>query len=704
MGSFLPYLSAPLLWWQCGGYRCSGYRRIDGGNPLYGWRGFRGVGSAHSDRDIWRVPALRYEWNDHGKFINEASGLRKPLITMLVAPMILGMMTLPSGNMMIRETLATGAVATPRHLERLLSSNAALWAVLLLAAGLRVWHVFSLRDLPLFEHLIIDSQMYDQWAQQIATGNWIGGDRPFYMDPLYPYVLAVLNRIFGRDLLAFRLFQAFLGVATCGLVGVIGRRVGGRAVGTFSAMLLALYQPLVFEGGEIEKTALGVFLITAALAFATGRSGRSFFGAGVCLALATFTRGNLLLLVPLGAVFFVLTPVAQADLQQPSSSFRRLGGQIIGKPGRNAVAFLLGVLLILSPVLWRNHYVSGEWILTTSQFGQNFYTGNNLSNWSGAFTPVPFVRPLAIYEEEDFRAKAEQLANKRLSAQEVSLFWFRKALEHIAQNPGFATMVFLRKTTLFWSDLEIPDGWSMYFLREFSPALHVSFITLGWLLPLALLGAIGSYRSGREVRFLLGYVIVYSLSVVTFFVFSRYRIYVVPPLAVLAALGLKWIWDHAGKHDWRQAILPIFAACCVGVFSFLGAPIVGLTADQYMHNYAHLAELYQDEGDIRSAEALLQEALRRQPGAASTLTALGSLHLRTGDTAGALMYLQQAVRADERYPNAWFMLGLANEKLQNLEEARRCFWRQLDIMPGHRQAMTHLRKLMAHPTKTGPSS
>jgi 4-amino-4-deoxy-L-arabinose transferase-like glycosyltransferase len=209
------------------------------------------------------------------------------------------------------------------------------------------------------------------------------------MDPLYPYMLAVLNRIFGRDLMVIRLFQALMGVATCGLVGVIGRRVGGRAVGTVSAMFLALYQPLVFEGGEIEKTALGVFLITATLAFATGRSGASFFCAGVCLALATLTRGNLLLLVPLGTVFFLLPPEAQADLQQPSGFLRRWIGWIIGRPGRNAIVFLLGVLLILSPVLWRNYYVSGELTLTTSQFGQNFYTGNNPSNWSGAFTPCP---------------------------------------------------------------------------------------------------------------------------------------------------------------------------------------------------------------------------------------------------------------------------------------------------------------------------
>ena len=43
-------------------------------------------------------------------------------------------------------------------------------------------------DSPWFDHLVVDPEYYDAWARQIAAGDWLG-DRAFYMDPLYPYVL-----------------------------------------------------------------------------------------------------------------------------------------------------------------------------------------------------------------------------------------------------------------------------------------------------------------------------------------------------------------------------------------------------------------------------------------------------------------------------------------------------------------------------------
>ncbi len=593
--------------------------------------------------------------------------------------------------------------ARSQLLERILSSNAALGSVLVIATVLRVGHVLSLLHLPLFNNLIVDSKLYDEWAQRIAAGDWLGGDRAFYMDPLYPYFLAFLYRCFGHNLLIVRLCQAALGVATCGFAAIIGRRIGGRAVGTVAALLVALYQPLIFEGGEIEKTALGIFLLTASFAFAMQGSLASRFGAGVCLALASLTRGNLLLIALLGAVYFL----ADSDPSVSGTSTAGFAGwwreRFIGKSGKSAAAFCLGFLLFLSPVLWRNHSVSGEWILTTSQLGTNFYTGNNPSNWLGTWYPVPFVRPLPSYEEEDFRSKAETLKGKPLTPAEVSSFWFIESVRHIMGHPVFAVEVFFRKFILFWSNLEVPDGWGVYFIKQYSPALRLSPITLGWLLPLALLGAAASFNRCREVRMLVGYVAAYSLSLIAFFIFSRYRAYVVPPLAVLAALGLRWIWDHVQRHDWRHAIPAALAAGCVCAFSFFGAStFIGLRPGNFIHNYAHLAELYEDNGDFKSAEALLHEGLQRQPRAESLLCAFGSLYLRRNDPEQGLIYLYQCIQVNELYPNAWFLLGVANEKLDRFNEAKRCFQRQMEITPDHQLAKKHLESLMALPGKPGP--
>lgn len=579
--------------------------------------------------------------------------------------------------------------------ERVFSSPAPLAVILSIAAVLRVWHILALQHLPLFDHLIVDSKLYDEWALRIASGDWVGGDRAFYMDPLYPYALAILYRGFGHDLLIVRLLQAALGVATCYFAAVVGRRVGGRGVGMASALLLAVCQPLVFEVGEIEKTSLGVFLLTVSLVLTAHRALASKLGAGSCLALAVLTRGNLLLMIPLGALYCLF------DLDQSDRAARDTGGtewwrqRVSGKSRRNAIAFGLGVFLVLFPALWRNYLVSGEWVLTTSQLGTNFYTGNNASNWLGTWYPVPFVRPLPSYEEADFKAKAEAITGKSMTATEVSSFWFMESLRHVRRNPGFALKVFFRKFTLFWSNLEVPDGWSMYFIRGYSPALRLSLVTMGWILPLALLGAAASFGSNKEVRLHVGYVSAYSLSLIVFFIFSRYRAYVIPSLSILAALGARWIWNHVQRHDWRSAIPGAIAVACALAFSFFGAStLIGLRPANFVHNYAHLAELYADAGHYDSAEALLQEGLRKQPKAESLLCASGSLYLRKNHPEKARNYILQCLQVNELYPDAWFMLGIANEKLSWIEEAQRCFRRQLMINPDHQLAKKHLKRLM----------
>lgn len=556
------------------------------------------------------------------------------------------------------------------------SSSKLLVIILVIAAVARIWHISSLHPLPLFDELTIDSKIYDEWARYIAKGNWLGGNNAFYMDPLYPYLLAVQYKIFGHNLLVVRLVQATFGVAVCFLVAVIGRRVGGGSVGLISALLAALYQPLIFEGGEVEKTAIGVLLITASLTCATGKSATSKFSAGILLALASLCRANLLLMGPLGAIFFLLG--SDNGLSSNGKGIKTwLRAKVLGKPARDATVFMLGFILMLSPVLLRNHYVSGEWVVTTSQSGTNFYTGNNPSNSIGIFTAVPFVRPLPEFEERDFHTKAEELSGKKLTAKEVSSFWFHAALEHMANDPLFASKVILRKFILFWGDLESADGWSFYFLKKFSPVLGLPLFTFGWIFPFAVIGAAISFRHGREARLLTGFVLVYSCTVIMFFIFSRYRIYVVPPLFIFAAVGMKWLWGSLLERNWRKFASGIAVVTAASIFSFCGSSSFVNKSDMFVYDYVELAELYSKRNDFEAAEALLHEALHIQPGSAEVLYAMGSLYLSGGDLDGAIDYLRRSLTVSPENNAAWSQLGLAYEKLGNHGEAKRCYEKRL---------------------------
>ena len=107
-------------------------------------------------------------------------------------------------------------------------------------------------------------------------------------------------------------------------------------------------------------------------------------------------------------------------------------------------------------------------------------------------------------------------------------------------------------------------------------------------------------------------------------------------------------------------------------------------------------------GDLGRAEALLQDGLRVRPGSPSTLYALGSRRLHAGDTASAIAYLGQAVQLDPTFQDSWYVLGVAYERAGDVENAKRCYWRQLHCTPGHQAASLHLRRLLAMPRPGTP--
>ena len=109
----------------------------------------------------------------------------------------------------------------------------ALVLVLCLAAGLRGWAVHEYtQSHPLSDAPTIDEASYDEWAVDIASGDWTG-EEVFFQEPLYPYFLGCVYAVSGRDLDVVRIIQVVLGVLTCWLVARLGRRLAGlrRAVG-----------------------------------------------------------------------------------------------------------------------------------------------------------------------------------------------------------------------------------------------------------------------------------------------------------------------------------------------------------------------------------------------------------------------------------------------------------------------------------------
>jgi 4-amino-4-deoxy-L-arabinose transferase-like glycosyltransferase len=503
---------------------------------------------------------------------------------------------------------------------------------MVLAAIVRLRYLAELRATPWWDQLVVDPQYYDEWARRIAAGDWLG-TRAFYMDPLYPYVLATLYRVVGRDLLLARALNVACSVGACGVTVLLGRRVGGSVVGVLAGLGLALYEPDVFQTGELDKTSLSILLVAAFVYLfvtAARRRGRAA-AAGVVLGLATLTRGNLLVFAPLGAL--VLARGRDGD----------------GRPTRAVAAalwFALGFVLVLAPVTWRNHHLSGDWVLTTTQLGQNFYTGNNPENPYGAYGVVSFVRANPHFEEEDFRAAAEARAGRPLGPAATSSFWLRAGLAHIASEPAFALRAFARKAALVWNDFEISDSQDQYLLERDSRVLRLPLLGFGEVVALATLGVVAHAGRSRIVRLLSGFVLVYGATLVTFFLFARYRIQVVPAVLPLAALGLVEMTRRVGARDTRRVAIGAIVIAIAGLASFHTIGIFSADHPNVVEmRMRHLADAYMTAGDPDRAIAALNEAIPNcTHGCPWALADLFAIYRRTGRVAEGVRYFERFVR------------------------------------------------------------
>lgn len=522
-----------------------------------------------------------------------------------------------------------GAVSNRvRRIDELLASRGFLLAVLALAAALRVAHVLALRGTPFFTTLQLDHQAYDEWARRIARGVTLR-DRPFFVDPLYAYVLGGIYAVAGRDLLVVRLVQAALGVATCALTARLGRRVlGSAALANVAALLVAIYVPEIHHEAAIEKTGLGVFLLVAAatLYFEPWRFAPA--AAGAALGLATLARGNVLVLVPFGALALALArgPAARQD---------RL---------RRAGAFAGAALAVIGLATAHNLSATGELVLTTANAGQNLYLGQHRGNADGTYAPPPFLRPDPRFEEADFRAEAERRLGRRLGARETSAFWTARALDEIAAAPGAALLRTWRKLRLITHTYETPDNDHLEVVATASPVLRAPVLWMGQLLPFALLGAVVLWRR-REARLVTLAAVIVAASVLAFFVLSRFRAPIVPILAVLAAGGGAWLVEAARARAWRRAgagaALVAAAALWSGIHpGWLDAKRRSALAVAYHNLGAQRVEAGDVEGGLRAYERAVATDEASVP---ASRRALGELYLARGEYGRAERHMRRVV-------------------------------------------------------------
>lgn len=512
-----------------------------------------------------------------------------------------------------------------------------------MALAVRLAHFAAVHDQPFFAQLAMDSQEYDRWAQEIAAGHWLGSE-VFFQAPLYPYFLATVFTVAGHRLDAVYLLQ--IAIALFGIVAIqrATRAMAGERAALIAAGLAALYGPFLFHDVQLLKESPAV-AVTAALLWSLAVAGtvRQWLGAGALLGVLALLRENALLLVP-----FLLPLVLRND----DGVRRRIA---------RAVVFLAGMALVLAPVAVRNGLVGGTWLPTTYQGGVNFYIGNNASA-DGTYRPIVPGKQTPVLERAEPARVAEQESGRKLAPGEVSSFWLHRALRWAAEHPGDFARLQVRKLGRFFDWYEQPDAVDYYWAKTISPVYRLPLIEFSTLSVLAVAGLWMSRRTLLRFAPCLLFAAGWAATTIAFFVFSRYRLPLVPALLPLAAIPVAGAWDawRARSRGWGFGMAGIAAAFALSFIPY--APRMDLVD----YNLARLAE---ERGDEAGAARLYQAAYGLNPRNFLACLNLGNAAVRRGDWPEALRLFREARALEPLSDDAATNLGGALLATGNLDEA-----------------------------------
>ncbi|MFH1903041.1 MAG: glycosyltransferase family 39 protein [Candidatus Omnitrophota bacterium] len=405
-----------------------------------------------------------------------------------------------------------------------------LLIVLLLGLLLRLSYLSEFRQTPFFNARLLhglDQRTWDEIGVKIVSHPWFVDGSPFYQPPGYAYFLAAVYSIFGiHNYLAAGIIQVLLDLLAAFLIFLLGKRLWNDWVGLIACVLYSFYRPFIYYSATLLSDSFILFtnvLCLFLVYWTLERSERKvrWLLAGLGFGLAAIAKPTILLFafLSLPLVIFrsatlsgspvgeglhplpnVVGPVSRQSLKTLSPSGR---GEVRGKSlFLPSLLFLLGFLLLVAPVIIRNSLLAGKFV-TVSTNGPVAWQFGNSADSIGLFVypKGPLLSPASLD------------------------FW----------------KLWGRKTIFFFSSYEWPQNLNIYLLTAITNILKLPLFAFGLVVPLGLVGFFTA--SNVKFRYLQIYTFASVISVVAFFITSRYRLPALAGFILLASGYLYFLFE-----------------------------------------------------------------------------------------------------------------------------------------------------------------
>ena len=567
-------------------------------------------------------------------------------------------------------------------LERALS----LLIVLLVAYRI-AYHASYLGDVPFAHATFSDGASYEQAARDILEHPPLGR-AAFYLQGAYAYLLALGMAIqpwpsFGL------LVQLVLAFATLALFHRTAIRLWGRRAGLLSSAALLAYPGLAFYENKYLSAELGIacnVLVIAAFVGLLQRDGRARVGMAVLLGLASglamLARPNMILALP----FSLVAMVSLIDADDLRTRLR--------KAMLPAAGIVLGTMLALAPMAWRNLVVTGHPdVQPIHGGGTSFFIGNNPKS-KGVWNDAGMLSARLGTESSELAAALEidPELDDRDRAKAIGEALYARSFTWIRQNPGTWAKLELSKLWLTIGDQHLTQDYDWLGERELLPWAHRIGVSFSRLLALGLLGAgavgtgrfrpsedaaVGRRWSDRERRavawMLAGQVLAPLAANLLFFTSAQHRLPIAIPLALLVGPGIvalgATLRSWRGSGDGRGA-LPIGLLVAAGLLLVQGPwPRTRQTQPHPVHYY-NLAMVEDSIGDPLAALGHLDRAIEQRPEQPMFLLRRAHLRVRIDDIDGAEQDLDALAQLAEREAVPEWVLAQARIDRRTIAHAR----------------------------------
>ena len=548
--------------------------------------------------------------------------------------------------------------------------------IALVAVGLiaRLIYFLEYRSLLEFLHPTVDALYHHLTAKAIAAGALVSTE-PFFRAPLYNYFLGFIYFLTHDSIAAARFIQLMIGVATAPLVYLLGREVFDRKIGLLAAVVVLFTGDIVYFEGELVLEASAMWLILISLLlfvrYLKSQQTSTLIAMALASGLAAIDRPNTLILAPI---------MLWGIWQQRAQISKQLAN-------RQLLLFAIAIIIPIAPVILHNATRSEPAFGIATQGGVNFYIGNNPSA-DGVSAVMPGKLGYS-WQYADIKFAAETDKQSPLSPSAVSSYYFGKGVDYILSNPLDWLKLVLKRSYLIFSGEEISNNRNLVAFKSEFGLFKVLILGMGLLAPFGLVGMFISRRRSPSARYLSLFIVGYALSFILFFVNSRFRLPLLPLLAIFGAFAAVEIWDWARQRNWRAALWP--AAAILLLVVSLNANLYQMQFDNRQQALFSKGNIALDTGDYTLAITTYYEALAYEPPLQQVHLNLGIAFLKSGQldsawhhflvedslfdgSAEALNNLAYLYRQTGQRTEALIAAGTAVEEKPYLPEARLNLW------------------------------